>query len=413
MLNWTERKQGSVRFLFGCLTPSSRVPVSLFAITVSFVYSEFPMVSMYNDHLEFLFKKLLTTVKSDPFGDSHTCIGVAHCGEYELYEFPGEPRACHLGVKISELQLACFQRSQEWPIVWAPNQLEVLCSARWNHFSKEICDVRTHVAFWVTSQAQEVEAYLTTKSNFIQRFLDSGALHPKPRDSLISALHTTIRQGGEVIGLLSEHQYYGTGQLPWIRHRLKKLVLLERWLTEVFKQLLTYGATWLDDTEVVSSLCSHAQDRNARTLNAWMKALGASTRDRFQSSGPGMHTTPSEENGHSAQILKVEGQDADEEWETDGSKTEGSEWETEEEWEEGYMLKTAVNRDCYDAKNPQISDQDRHTCDGELVDYDEAYWERVYSRILDSKIDSHPQGHSESKLQRLARYGRDFIAALF
>ena len=61
------------------------------------------MVLMYNDHLELLFKKLLKCIKSDPFCNSHVCIGVAHNGGYQVHEFPGEPRARELGMSISEL----------------------------------------------------------------------------------------------------------------------------------------------------------------------------------------------------------------------------------------------------------------------------------------------------------------------
>ena len=46
---------------------------------------------------------------------------VWYSGEYELYEFIGESKAQSLDVGISQLQLACFQRSQEWSIVRASN----------------------------------------------------------------------------------------------------------------------------------------------------------------------------------------------------------------------------------------------------------------------------------------------------
>ena len=369
------------------------------------------MISMYTDCLEYLFHRMVKSAKNDPYCSSHALFGVRPEGNYELHNFPGDPYANE--ETISELQLEWFLRQQEWPIIWDPCQLDILCSARWPYLSKEISDVRAHVSFWVTGQANDVKDYLDKKLNLTKRFLDCDLLYPEPRDCILTALQTAIHEGGEVIALLSEHEYYGSGHQPWIRHRFKKLVLIEAWLTKIFKLLIRYRVSYLAEPKIMSGFCDRAQSHNARTLHAWTKALRACIKDHSQLSaletdiilpGGGSNTVRSNE---------IETQDADKEWETEDTASETSDWETEEEWEEGHMLETAVERDRRDAKNPQLSDPGRHTCCKEMNDYDEEYWRHVYPRIIGSRMDQASPGHSKSRLRRLARYARDFVTSFF
>jgi len=391
-----------------CLTPFHSIPISLFAVCWSDVFSNLPMISSQGDRFRFLLSKLLTSAKTDPFCGRDAFVVVPPEGKYQLYDFPG---VVHEGedAQVSTLQLESLMGQKEWQITLAPPQLNELCSARWLCGSKNIRNVRIHVSFWVTSQAEDVKYYLDTKLGLIRRFLDYGLLYlePEGHHCVITALHTAIHQGGEVIALLSEHDYYGSGHQPWIRHRFKKLVLIERWLTEVIKLLLTHGVTHVTDPEIMNSLCHHARRHNARTLRAWMKALRACTEDHLRVFTLEMNTVLSENDGKTARSDEPEEQDTDRQWETEDTEGEESEWETEEEWEEGYMLDMAMDREHSDARNPQISDEER--LEG-LEDYDEIYWEHVYARIIGSNMDPVPPGHSESKLWRLARYARGYIS---
>ena len=351
------------------------------------------------------------SAKTDPFCGSDAYVVVAPNGGYRLYDFPGAV-APDEHEEISTLQLELLMGQKEWQITWAQTQLHELSSARWLYWSEHIQHVRTHVSFWVTSQAEDVKKYLYTKLGLIRRLLDYGLLYLEPGGNhcVIEALHTAIHQGGEVIALLTEHKYYDSGQEPWIRHRFRKLVVIERWLTEVIELLLTSGATHIADSEVVDSLCRHAQRHNARTLCAWIKALRACTEDRPRPSRQEMDTVVSETDGKTARSDDPEEQDTDKQWETEDTEGEGSEWETEEEQEEGYMFERAVDRECFDARKPQISNEERHTCYNGLQDYDETYWKHVYPHIIGSNMDTISPGHRESWLWRLARYAGDFIA---
>lgn len=329
-----------------------------------------------------------------------------------------------------EPQLEWLLCQQEWRITWSQYQLRELCSARWRHDSETVRDVRTHVRFWVTSQANDVENYLDKKLWLVRRFLDCGLL-PAPGNCIQADLHTAIHEGGKVIALLSEHEYYDSGQQPWIRHRFKKLVLVERWLTNIIKHLLAYGVTCIGDPVDVDSLCRLAQRHNARTLHAWTKALRTYTEDHPLLARLQMSTEVFGDRHSITRSDDIEEQDTDSGWGTEESDGKGSEWDTEEEWEEGHILKTAVEKDRCDVRNPQISDEERRTYRKVWEDYpkkcwhcreaydieyregyDEEYWEHVYPRIVDSKMDNVSLGHSESKIRRLAKYAGEFIAAV-
>ena len=372
------------------------------------------MLYPQGDHFKYLFRRLLKSAKTDPF-ESEGLLLVTPEEEYVLCSFPGcvDPKR-----QISTLQFEALMGQKEWQIILDNLQLEELCSARFMHWSQLIVDVHTHVKFWVTSQVKNVENYLYAKLGAIIRFLDYGLLDLKPGGShcVIDALHTAIHQGGEVIALLSEHDYYHSGHQPWIRHRFKKLAIIERWLTEVIKLLLIQGAIDAADPDIVDNFCDHARQHNARTLRVWMKVMRACTEDHPQLSRLKMNIVVSENHSKTIQSDELEEQESDRQWETEDTEGAGSEldteedWETEEEWEEGHMLETVVDREHTDARNPQMNDEECPECHRDLEDYDEGYWAHVYPRVIGSNIDATSPGHSENTLRRLARYAREFIS---
>jgi len=105
------------------------------------------------------------------------------------------------------------------------------------------------------------------------------------------------------------------------------------------------------------------------------------------------------------------------EWETDssGASDSASAWETEEEWEEGYSLQTAIDRgkQLEFMKNPEICSCCSHRGNDIDPNYNEEYWEHVYRRILGQNYDSPPQlqpPERAKKLKAVARAARDFIS---
>lgn len=212
-----------------CLTSFLTNLITIFALSWADVFSELPMIYPQGDHFNFLFSRLLKSAKTDPFESEGLLLVPPLEEEYVIYSFPG---CVNPDKQISTLHFVSLMGQKEWQIILDHVQLGELCNARFMHWSQLIQDVHDHVEFWVTSQVKNVENYLYAKLGAIRRFLDYGLLDLKPGGShcVTKALHTAIHQGGEVIALLSEHDYYDSGHQPWIRHRFKKLVIIERWL---------------------------------------------------------------------------------------------------------------------------------------------------------------------------------------
>ena len=382
-----------------CLTSILSNPITIFAIYWAVVSLELPVISPQEDHFKFLLTRLLESSKTDPF-DSEALMLVTPLGQYQLYRFPGcvSPK-----YEISILQFETLLNQREWQITWHHQQLEELCSARLLYFSQQIEDVQGHVLLWVTDRAEDLEWYLYAKLGAITRLLNYPLLDLKPGGShcVIGALHTAIHQGGEVIALLSEHDCYHDGHQPWIRDRFKKLVIVEKWLTEVIKLLLIQKAIDVVDLDIMNELCQHARNHNARTLCVWMRAMRVCAEDHPQFSRFKMNIAISETHSETTQSDEQEEQESDRQWETEDSEGAGSEsdveevWETEEEWEEGYMLETVVERKHNDEKNPQINGEECPQCHNVLDDYDERYWPHVYSRLIGSDTNTASPGHSK------------------
>lgn len=395
------------------LTHSISNPTTLAAVCWSDTLSNLPTIASQEDHFNFILLKLLVSAKTDPFDGSDAFVEVSLKGEYTLLKFPGRTWPDET---ISKLQLELIMAQKEWQVTWNPWQLSELCSARWQHKSENVASLRCHVAFWVTGRAEDIQNYLYAKLDLLRKFLEHGLPQSEPElnRGVIYALHTAIHQGGEVIALLTEHTYGSCDRQPWIRHRFKKIVLIEKWLTETMLLLMTNNVPQVADPEVIDGLCQHAQRHNARTLCAWMKVLRACKKNYERGSGAGsrsgMDTFVSAADGAPAECDNAEEPNTDEEWETEDSDLESSGWETEEEMEEGYRFETAIDRDHYDAKNPDLDDQRRHTCDGAFDDYDEDYWEHVYPRIIRSSMDAPSQKVEEGTLHRLRRYVRRFLS---
>lgn len=371
-------------------------------------------MNLYEDHFRYLFNKLLKSAKADPFSLSDALVKINHSGEHILWHFPGcDIYGPYRTTSPSELGLLMEQK--EWEITWDRDQLDHLCSPTQFPPLESIEEVRADVSFWVTAASDQIERYLDTKLDLIKRFLSLGILSLTPGAShcVIEALHNTIHEGGEVIALLSEHSYGSRGKQPWIRQRFKKLVLIRTWLIEVFKALLSSGSEYIAASPyVMDMLCEHAQRHNARTLSAWMESLRALSDDQNQRNTPEVEPRDSGDENRMTAGNEGSVENTDEGWETEDTESRVSDWETEEEWEEGYWLQTAIDREDHDERNPQIKDEDRHTCGNYSMDYDEGYWQHIYPRILGPGIDPVSKAPSEGKLRRLAGYARDFLAGI-
>ena len=228
--------------------------------------------------MHYFLHKLLKHTKTDPFSGSKALFNVAPHKGYYLLKFPGldsdvfdpDPyniSLCHIDVLLGQT---------EWPLTWDSQQLQLLSRAQ-HHSRKGVSDFRHHIAFWVTSQAEDVSRYLCTKLGLLEKIINHATLDLKAEHSVVEALHGAIYEGGEVIAILTRTLYCSCfqGRKPWVRHQFKKLVIIEKWMTEIFRLLLTKGSAHVADAEVLEELYQHARQRNARTLGAWTKALEA------------------------------------------------------------------------------------------------------------------------------------------
>ncbi|KAI9667543.1 MAG: hypothetical protein M1821_000359 [Bathelium mastoideum] len=186
--------------------------------------------------------------------------------------------------------------------------------------------------------------------------------------ALVSTRPGSIEDGGanyvEVIALLTEHEYCGTSQKPWIRHRFKKLTCVERWLTEVFELLLRVSFNSAADPMAVERVCNHTQRHNTRTLCLLTKALEICTKDYSKEPGQNKIYVATDSNGFIPGEEDISSQE-----EIEDAESERSGWATEEEWEEGYMLEAAVGKRHSGATNGQLSEEE-HEENCTFKDYD-------------------------------------------
>jgi hypothetical protein len=356
--------------------------------------------------MNYFLHKLLKHAKTDPFSGSEALLDVAPYKGSSILSFPGLHGDMISEYNISLRQIDVLLGQTEWPLTWDSQQLQILSSARYHSF-EEVSGIRHHIAFWVTSQAEDVNRYLRTKLDLLEKIIVHGTLDLKAEHSVVQALHKTIHDGGEVIAILTQHLHCNCfpGRKPWIRHQFKKLVIIEKWLTELFRLLLMKGSAHVANAVVLDRLCQHARRHNARTLGAWTKALKACGRDHARDTG-------SVDNATSVDDATSDQTGAHSEWETENSGSDDdSEWETEEELDEGQLFQLVKDRHCTDAANPDLKGKSRHTCDVTLHEYDEEYWSHLYLCIMESRLDPVSEKEQEGIAERLTRYARNFIAA--
>jgi cytidylate kinase len=322
----------------------------------------------------------------------------------KVLHFPGSFGLC--GEERVPHQLDLLITQMEWPLGWSALQLDELTSARSFFWSKNTIYVRGHIAFWVTAHDEQVKFYLDTKLSLAQRLLDHCQFDLTAKHSVVLALNRTIHEGGRVIDILTRHLYCNCfpGRQPWIRHRFKKLVLIQSWLTDVFCLLLTKGYRQVAKQEHMDELRQHAQQQNARTLRIWTKAVKRSVANRFLHRG----MDSSEDDNDSVDARETE---SESDWESDYLQADDdSDWETEEEIDDGQPFGTARDRDGYDTTNPDLDGRPRYS--GNLYEYDEEYWSHLYNHCVGSKVHISPEKPKKSIGQKLTRYAQEFLSGV-
>ncbi|KAK4203425.1 hypothetical protein QBC40DRAFT_24004 [Triangularia verruculosa] len=364
---------------------------------------------LYNDKLQHILNRLLRSARSDPLVSWAGISAVADLDSYyTLEEFPNDTSGRQVReIASSTIRVLLAQDVWEWELPWAnPEQVTLACSLGYNAFPKS---VRFFVGFWVTSTHEQAMSYLERKKVLIDSLIqNSGELRLR-HSAWEKALHATIHGGAEVIALLSEHDR-GAHRAPWLRHRFRKLVLVRKHMLYTLTLLLRLGGKALADPQLLDRVSEHAESHNARTFFAWSTAL----KKAGQSFG---HVPP--EQCFSRSSDEVDEVDEVDEWETERSVASDSDsgWETVEEWEEGYSVKTAIDREKQEdyGDNLEVCSCGRQKHRGDDIDfnYDEEYWEHVYSRIETSNYDSPPKVSKSDTLKRLkaaASAARDFIS---
>lgn len=406
-------------------------------------------ISNYEDQFQHLLDTLLMNTKSDPFGcrDALVCVleDKQEEGKYQLETFPGVNSYTSYGpVKFTGLK--SLIRQDRWQISWDSRLLWDLSTTMPLGSLDTDEEVRNHVSFWVTMEAAVIEVYLDAKLNLLVELLrHNRIINFENSCQIYHCIHNAIHQGAETIALLSEHDYNGSGP-PWLRHRFKKLILVEAFMLKALKGLLVYGYKQLAYLETLNDLSQHALRHNTRTFFVWKKALSEASSELQTSGYPrnsfekfsaeiesSVHKTklkvdrmnqgkPSKSRSVEADgnMLKASGsmveRDSgnhdDSDWETEDSEYAESAWETEEEWEEGYSLDTAVDLVPLDDTNRQMSDSERHTRCEKHYDYDEEYWSHVYGRIKDSNMDPISSEPKEGKLRMIGRIAATFLSSI-
>ncbi|KAI2627803.1 hypothetical protein GGR54DRAFT_652638 [Hypoxylon sp. NC1633] len=285
---------------------------------------------------------------------------------------------------------------------WHPDQLLQICNLQ-NLNSKCSSDLDAfrkamdRLRFIVTSTAEQFQEHLKARANLLRMLLEYNVRLSKPQPGSCwyrDAIHCIVDSGGELLSILTKHDYYGH-EPPWLRHRFRKLLHTRAFMISSIIDLLE--VLWSESPDLTESYCSDittlAQSHNERTLNIWMTALRR-TGVKFPNTLADIAIDePLSQNisdgPDDRSINDAEG------WETETSTDDDSGWETEEEWEEGYMLDKAIDRDHYDDRNTQFSNAGQGRKDR---DFDEEYWSNGYQH-LKSHNDRGDQKSAESTLK--------------
>ncbi|KAK4208891.1 hypothetical protein QBC37DRAFT_378605 [Rhypophila decipiens] len=358
-----------------------------------------------NDKFFFLVSKLANKSQSDPFCSSEAIVLVDTTGLYRCCQFPGT-RDQYPREMLSFAALDFFVRQETWKLSWTPHQPSAAVSLGCDWFpeeSEESEDISELVSFWVTVHACEIRGYLEAKKKLLELLLRSDAMAADNGPAyLLSAIDELIHSGGQIIALLTEHSYGNSRERPWVRERLRKLVLVREYLTKIFSTILLIPIVQAELVRgpALENFTEHAQRHNARTLRAWRPQSQESVEDtelqevmddNYKVTADGWETDDSQ-----SQIIQDPGDD-------------DSDWETEEEWEEDtYMLDKAKDIYDEDAMNLQIRSP---KCCEDCSDYDEDYWSHVYSQFKNENLDTaSPERNTRGILRNIASATRDILA---
>lgn len=173
--------------------------------------------------------------------------------------------------------LETLVRESDWPIPWDSEQVSLLCSLVQFCYSPDLDDISEYVEFWVTSPHEEVKTYLQAKSALLEMIFSRQRVEDAGRWAR-DLLHKTIHDGAETIALLTEHDHHVKGA-PWIRHRVKKLVLIRAFLVDTMGLILTTWRHELAVPYIIRELTEHAMRHNLRTMSIWKQALRKAQQD--------------------------------------------------------------------------------------------------------------------------------------
>ncbi|KIY02220.1 uncharacterized protein Z520_02358 [Fonsecaea multimorphosa CBS 102226] len=311
-----------------------------------------------DDKYSFLFSKLLLGAKTDPFTHDASMTMIV------LDTYSCNPTAVEV-----------LLHQTEWPISWHPTHLLMLL-----RFGRVPGPARSFVMPWAMLDASSIEASLQAQLGIIRSFLASNAFPPQEFPRLGQhAISELIHYGGLVIALLSEHDDGGSD--PPCLHRLRKLGLARTFMITAIGLLLEYWRPYLATRGELDPISIHAQQHNMRTMHIWRMALEntcGNAQDTYSDTRPANYGTGSTDFVSADGSQKVNNLDEDE-WETEYSDGSTSGWETEEEWEEGYLLDAAVDRVYRDAANTLPTRINRCTrCEfasnGEAAGEEEGAW---------------------------------------
>jgi hypothetical protein len=114
-----------------------------------------PVISEYGDYLQYLFVKLISKSRTDPFkiSDKVLIYGSTSC-EYLVCKFPGilgqyfvDDKFEDNEEKTAPLALELILSHKECVVSWSSVQLEEICSIGPNRIGTNIQDVPSHLSF--------------------------------------------------------------------------------------------------------------------------------------------------------------------------------------------------------------------------------------------------------------------------
>ncbi|KAK5049070.1 hypothetical protein LTR84_005493 [Exophiala bonariae] len=323
-----------------------------------------------DDKCRFLLNKLLVEAKTDP-----------------LHGWPPSARFLdhlsngHIKGKFDPMVVDLLMHQIEWPISCTPYHFLELC---WSNLIVAIHqNTSEFLDFWVASTFAQVDAYFEAMLSRLNYFILNDIYPTKSYPKLgMSAIFLLIDGGGLLISLMTECE--SDGRLPWLRHRFRKLIALRTYMVAVIRSVLEHWSSYLKVEHFLYSVSALAQSRNQRTLHIWKTALSDALRTiRLPQLGSNDDNVSAHAEPHDSFDAPREAvATSDEDWETEDSDGPYSGWETEEEWEEGYMLDIAADRYHHDGEYSQQRCSTNSNISGVPRGYDEDYWLRVYNRLL-------------------------------